>query len=882
MDDYIFCDGFDRLELSKKNKSILKKMSIHNVDSLVNTSRKEIIKKLSTLKLTNFQDEFLSFYEKSKKEFLFSEKEFRNRAGLLCHDLRIEYLSLSKKVYNFLKKIHIDYISDLINMDDKQFTEFDGIGEKSVNEIISLKNKISLIVDTRVVRDKGYDNFSKISISIINDIRIIKDINGAEIFNDIYGVLESEVDSFDHDIYLDESFYQKLAKKDFIKEILEVCVLQAIKKSVDGASLEQILLYVPKGFNTTSILCEILNKLENNKQIFFDDNVYKIQYCSIYEYIDTITNEIHRKILLDRLVGKTLEEIGTEVNLTRERVRQIIVKLFDKRPLVAEDAYVNLYTKCCFEKEDFLIAFDVGEYVYNYLNACYTKGKKSAEECLKEEQLNMKEREIIKKILHKDYLIIGSEYVKAQRCDLCEYTVRTYAEDDITYEDFVQHYYSLIKDLGLDEERYSIEGRGYENKLVSSDYILWKYGKRFRYYKLTAYDFDELIDTLNLDKYMNLEISTLLLFKNNVELMDTYDIRDEYELHNLLKKVIKNTDDKIKFHRMPNIEIGNADRAKQVMDLLVLNAPIKNVELAKKYEEIYGVSEKTVLADYFKEISIYCHDSIYKMDYPTPSNGDFEYIKRILVDDFYMITNVKEILASKMPSLNFKFVNCYVLKKVGFRVYTNYMIKDSYQSATDYFRKLLLKQDVLDLRCIPRELINLSSFQSELAFLKSEYEVIEYLPSKYINFSKLKANNITKQDLMEYSNFIYSNVKDGDYFTISLLKNKHIDNDFGRLGFDNVFYASILSERKEKFQFRRIGGNKLFIKGSQKVYLSNFIEYILSIRELLNIDIDDLINILKDSYSIILEKHKVIELIKGTNISYDELYHKIFINYSCY
>ena len=88
-----------------------------------------------------------------------------------------------------------------------------------------------------------------------------------------------------------------------------------------------------------------------------------------------------------------------------------------------------------------------------------------------------------------------------------------------------------------------------------------------------------------------MEFSSLKLFRDNPDLMEEYDIRDEYELHNLLKKIWPETSElKIQFKKMPTIVIGEPDRDQQVLGLLMQYAPISNVELAKKYEEQYGTA----------------------------------------------------------------------------------------------------------------------------------------------------------------------------------------------------------------------------------------------------------------------------------------------------
>ena len=69
--------------------------------------------------------------------------------------------------------------------------------------------------------------------------------------------------------------------------------------------------------------------------------------------------------------------------------------------------------------------------------------------------------------------------------------------------------------------------------------ILYKYGKRFRYYPVDEYDINDFIDRLNLTKYQNKEISTkkscLIVLSSWRSLIFVM----KYELHNLLKKTEK-------------------------------------------------------------------------------------------------------------------------------------------------------------------------------------------------------------------------------------------------------------------------------------------------------------------------------------------------------
>ncbi len=77
------------------------------------------------------------------------------------------------------------------------------------------------------------------------------------------------------------------------------------------------------------------------------------------------------------------------------------------------------------------------------------------------------------------------------------------------------------------------------NRLAESNRILWKQNRCLRYYDIDGSDFTELLETLNLGQYENIELSTRKFLIDYPELMKRYDLRDEYEIHNLLKRFMQ-------------------------------------------------------------------------------------------------------------------------------------------------------------------------------------------------------------------------------------------------------------------------------------------------------------------------------------------------------
>ena len=113
----------------------------------------------------------------------------------------------------------------------------------------------------------------------------------------------------------------------------------------------------------------------------------------------------------------------------------------------------------------------------------------------------------------------------------------------------------------------------------------------------------EASQALNLCTYNNVIISANKIYKSNLDLMNKYDIRNCYELHNLLNKNIN--DNNITFKRMPTICFGNANRDSQVLELLKKMSPVSAKNLASAYEDKYGDALETVLSNYLNSVEQY-------------------------------------------------------------------------------------------------------------------------------------------------------------------------------------------------------------------------------------------------------------------------------------
>lgn len=79
-----------------------------------------------------------------------------------------------------------------------------------------------------------------------------------------------------------------------------------------------------------------------------------------------------------------------------------------------------------------------------------------------------------------------------------------------------------------------------------------------------------------------------------------------------------------------------------------------------------------------------------------------------------------------------------------------------------------------------------------------------------------------------------------------------------------------------------MGKNKLFRRGSEKVSLIDFLEWILYSSESLSLDVYELTEKLSSDYNINFDWYKIVETIKGSAMYYDTITQKVYADYDVY
>ena len=165
------------------------------------------------------------------------------------------------------------------------------------------------------------------------------------------------------------SNYNIPMKKDYSKYLLSLIKNKCEKKY---NRIDEIYQIVKKTSYPLNYFYDDLDILKEQQLIKINKNEVKYIVPSLRKKLEKM-KERTRNIIELRLSGLKLEDIGNKYGLTRERIRQIIEKEYNKFPLINEDKYKLFYEEYDFTEEEFTKIFLEPKQTYYYLADKYKK-----------------------------------------------------------------------------------------------------------------------------------------------------------------------------------------------------------------------------------------------------------------------------------------------------------------------------------------------------------------------------------------------------------------------------------------------------------------------------------------------------------------------------
>lgn len=818
-------------------------------------------------------------------------------------DFLLNELHLSTRANNVLRRNGLILFSQIANFSKEDFLSFRNVGTNTAEELYQAVQKVlfqrtfcdSLVAPVQesvpskteeLLSEREHNLLTLDALPMSRQARITLAYLGINSLNQFLLIPESDFHTSRFDAYIAQessSLSKSLIgrttdlsekEKDLLRDIARIVGLPSHALMLSADTFKKVYGDLSIGFLLDTVFTEP-----------------KYFVPPLTDVLAAQPDDRRKEIFLLKLQGQTLEEIATPFGLTRERVRQILTKYLRTFPPTAEDKYSYLFKNYDISADDFVKSFGTDLYVYEYLLCRYDRNKERFPliECQSDEKLSTHMRKQLERTLYQNFITIDGVLLLKSRPALLHFAVKKFAQTPITFAKFIDLYNTFLSELGLQNDSNLVitNPRGYSSRISTADYVLWSQWQRFRYYDIKGRDFTDFLQELDLSQYKDIEITTLKIWREHPDLMQQYDIRDDYELHNLLRKIL--TSEQIRklqldFVKMPTLIFGKADRDMQVLEQLMLYAPISAEELGQRYEEAYGIKAATAMGTYFKSIDTYFHDGIYRIDSKDLTHEQYQHMRSLMTEDIYLIDNVKRMYQRAYPDASVSDITPYTLKVLGFNVYSGYIIRNTFPSAGKYFQSEYFSKDILDVTEMPFALYNSSMFNTSLHKHLISRDLTAYAPKQYINIHRLEQSGVTKATLEDYCAKVYDFVcaRDLDIFTMATLHKLGFSHELDDLGFDDYFYASVLSVDREHFDYCRIAGQWGFSPAGTypAITRSTLIESI--VRREGKIEIYDLVALCKEEYGILTNRDDVKIFINSTLLYYDAIMQTVYANYDLY
>ena len=719
--------------LSSRTNNTLKRTDIHHTDELIKIPLDQIAneRSIGTKTLEESRQFILDFPKENGQSDITTQRYLLSKEQmdeLATHS--IEELQLSVRSYNALRRNEYTQLNQIIVLSREEIKQIKGLGRFSVDEIISqmelwlLDNHIQPI-EENVEEDERTPLFKQIAKAI----EPLAHVSWKEITQwlTVDGILLS--DSLEDGICMVLSlekikprlvnFWLGIAPDGMLTPQELGSILQKLQLSFDPLIVTQVFL-------KTGIIVQI-------------ENMYFLKRSFFLETIPALRNQSDRgsKMLLMRMEGKRLQEIGDAFGLTRERVRKIILRASAQLPMFADDYFAKPYMYFHLPIDVFCRLFpESSPQGARLLQTRYQTGEK---QLTVEEAKNYDgpwKQRIMAFVQDEDKRLCHENVTR----NSVIYNILQSNGSSLSVNDLLDHYRKYINQNNLPEKLLKLNERTLANHLRHAQGIVFNRDNMLR---LCDVDPGLIWDAIDFNLYRNTIISAELIFRDYIDLMQELDIRDSYELFCIIKNSLSmwKGSFEIKCRRIPVIVMGNASDEEQALSLLREISPIDSINYYVAYEERFGIWRTTAAANPMigQALLPYYANGIYDIGTPLVAQEDAKAFANALASkDLWFAGELEELFEKTCIHTPKDALNRAALYQFGYLLYSGYAISSAYGSALGYLEQEIFSKDVIHLGDIDHRLRRTSMFKTVLEREKTDLQFFECADKELVSIRKIE------------------------------------------------------------------------------------------------------------------------------------------------
>ena len=570
--------------------------------------------------------------------------------------------------------------------------------------------------------------------------------------------------------------------------------------------------------------------------------------------------------LKERLDGKTLEEIGNSVGITRERVRQKINNSLKRIPKIYEvEKFKDLYQRFDISEDIFNTISESDSRLYNLMGLLYTKGEEDIlDEILKGNYSDEVKRYILKK---RNRFASNGRVLKLTRENYIIDILRRYKNLQLYFK--TDELFYLIKEEANDFPQISPKSeRALESQLNRYQHIVFSLGKGYRYHPLEIkeYEKQELLSLFeNLDDGA---YSMNYIFETNPGVMERFDILSGSELHNICKKYNIVTEN-IRLGRNPEFVAGEKDKKDYIVDNMSTYEGISLEEFCIDMNQKFGLHKGSLSSFISSKLRKYILDGkihVDKSNYNEIASNILPYLNRYIYSKQDFISIIKKYSGLKEVSQSLIF-------SLGFILRGELVISSKYRGAKDALTTLILSQKVFHADEISFK--KTVDYYSTIYNLEKKLKILKISENTYINVEFMIQRGFKLEKLKSFIREIEILVPSNSYFSIISLLNDGIefsllDDGIELISLDRLINISNTTKPVS------VGFPNIYFKGDVKRNLNDFL--VDSLLQLGSANIEDFTDDLNKKYGINLDEYNVRLRLVECGAYYSDKLNKIYIN----
>lgn len=581
---------------------------------------------------------------------------------------------------------------------------------------------------------------------------------------------------------------------------------------------------------------------------------------------DYLSSDFKRKdILLLRLEGKSLKEIGDKFGISRERVRQIVSKIVNKMPSIYEvQKYSEIFSKYMISKEIFINIFCSDGRVYELLTLVSKKGELDISKYILEGNFDEKYKQYIiansKRFIEKDNnKKLPREYLIGEILQGNKHLQKYFSLEDIYY---------LYKEATADYPKLHISSiRGLDALLDRCSNVIFSFKEGYRFHSInyTKEIGDELLETIG--SISDGAYSMNFIYEKNLETMEKLDILNGSELHYFVKKYVDIVG-KINLGRNPEFVKGDLTKKEYVLSRLKYSNGDSVDNFVAYMNSNFGLNSDSLL-------SYVC------------ANFPENIVNRTI---FFKDNNIKEqikvlnsVLTEEIYEKNefYSIINKYILEdevsnelffELGYAEKRQVVIKLQYKTAREAFTKYILSKKIFQIEDKP--IFKTNEYFNTIQKLEKDLKILKISKDSYININYLGERGFDKSKFLKFISSIDEFIKDNEYFSIISLINAGFQDSLLEDGFELISLDRLIGI-SDKVKAVSIGFPNIYCCCDVKKNLNDFL-----IDELFKwgtANVSDFTDDINSKYGLSLEEYKVKLRLVEAGAYYSDILNKAYI-----